>query len=222
MPDIPSDWANPCRLGDPLLEYGHLGGTTRGGDPDSWFPELWDWACRTFHVRSVLDIGCGAGHAMQWFYRRSDFIDVGGVDCEQVLSHHVLRPNEGRGVALWAHDLTTGAIDLTATEGRHDLVWCCDVAEHVEEKFVDNVVKTLAVNTGKVLAFCAAPKGAGGYHHVNCQDPPYWVDRLTAAGLAHRPELTAHARSLCTEANGRSAHNYFRRSGLIFTRDTNA
>lgn len=220
MPDIPPEWANPCRLGEPLLAYGHLGGTSKGGDPDSWYPELWDWVLRTFGVWSVLDVGCGVGHTSRWFYDRSLTLAVTGLDCQQVLDHHLLKDVSApfAGSRLVAHDLTTGP----RGELGADLVWCCEVAEHVAPEFEDNVVQTVAMNTRRVLAFCAAPRGAGGHHHVNCQDPPYWVDRLTAAGLTHRPDLTAHARSLCTEANGRSAHNYFRRSGLIFTRDANA
>jgi hypothetical protein len=101
-----------------------------------------------------------------------------------------------------------------------DLVWCCELAEHVAPEFEDNVVRTVTETCGKALAFCAAPPGAGGYHHVNCQPSEHWIRKLEAAGLCYRPDLTEHARSLCTEANGRSAHNYFRRSGLIFTRGT--
>lgn len=212
------DWTNPCSDGGERLDFGHLGGTSTEGDPDSWYPELWDWLVREFGLGSVLDVGCGVGHAQKFFFDRG--LLTWGLDCEGVLARHLLRETSEKP-GLIVHDLTTGPWGWVDTT-RADLVWCCEVAEHVEEQFVDNVVRTVADNCYKVLAFCAAPAGAGGFHHVNCQDPPYWVAKLEAAGLTYRPDLTDHARSLCPEGNGRSARNYFRRSGLIFTRVPNA
>ncbi len=215
-------WKNPAKHHGPRLDFGHLGGTSTQGDPDSWYPELWHWLTDTFGVRSVLDVGCGVGHSMQWFLDRGLPI-VAGLDCQQVLDHHVLKDDvvqmdhlvEDPMVLLYPHDLTHGSF---RDGDAFDMVWCCEVAEHVEEAFVDNVIHTLARNTRKVLAFCASPKGAGGHHHVNCQHPRYWIDRIEAAGLKYDDDLTDKAVGLCHESYGRGPYSYFRRSGLIFTR----
>lgn len=202
-------WENPCRWEGERLDFGHLGGTALTGDPNSWFPELWDWLRTTFSIKSMLDVGCGVGFAQKFFAEQGLFSY--GVDCEQVLEHHLLGP-----AFREAHDLTLSRWE--APLDTFDLVWCCEVAEHIEERFVHNVVQTVARNCHKVLAFCAAPVGAGGYHHVNCQDPQYWIEKIEVAGLTYDPNLTVQARRLCPEAYGRSRDNYFLRSGLIFTR----
>lgn len=213
-------WQNPCsREGGMRLDFGHLGGTSTAGDLDSWFPELWDWLVRDFNVESMLDLGCGVGFTQRWFQERG--VHAEGLDCRQVLDHHVLRSTHPSW--LQAHDLTTGPLRFRSyphsTRKPFDLVWCCDVGEHLGGEFVDNLVRTVVDNVEKVVAFCAAPPGSGGHHHVNCQPGEWWVEKFISAGLTFLPVLTEHARYLCPgDAYGRSPHNYFRRSGLVFTR----
>lgn len=198
---------NPCADGRPL-NFGHLGGTSTRGDPDSYFPEMWEWLIGYFKLESVLDVGCGVGYAQKFFHDHG--LTTFGVEGSQdVLRYHPLPQLAQR------HDLTTG---VWAGPGRlYDLVWCCEVAEHVEERFVQNVIETLRSHCGKVLAFCAAPVGAGGYHHVNCQNPPYWIEKLTAAGLCFREDLTGEAKKLAPPGKCGRRKSYFDRSGLIFT-----
>lgn len=196
-------WSNPCTGGE-ALHFGHLGGTSTGGDPDSWFPELWDWLVREFRVGTALDVGCGLGF-FQLFVSSLGVEDFGLEGCGRVIELH----KTGR-VTRW--DAFEGPY---RNQSRYDLVWSSEFAEHVADE--DSVVETIVGATGKVLAFCAAPPGAGGYHHVNCRSPEHWVGRFEAAGLKHSPALTEHARGLCGEAFGRGPNNYFRRSGLVFT-----
>jgi 2-polyprenyl-3-methyl-5-hydroxy-6-metoxy-1,4-benzoquinol methylase len=30
-------------------------------------PKLWEWLLKKYSILSVLDVGCGEGHAMEWF-----------------------------------------------------------------------------------------------------------------------------------------------------------
>lgn len=195
--------------GETRLDFGHVGGTSTVGDPDSWYPELWTWLIREFALTSMLDVGCGIG-LTQKFFEESGLRTV-GLDCPQMTKHHVLNNPS----VFIGHDLTEYAWFCSRV---NDLVWCCEMAEHLEERFVDNLIRTLVSNCDRVLAFCAAPPGAGGYHHVNCQPVEYWMDKLTAAGMVFDAERTQLARGLCDASHGRSAGNYFGRSGLIFTR----
>lgn len=200
------EWKNPSSSDGKRLDFGRLGGTATSGDKDSWFPELWSWLINKFEIKSMFDVGCGVGFCMEFFHKNK--ILCHGIDCKEVLEYHRMREYTSN------HDLIDSPFYYMA-----DLVWCCEVAEHIAPEFVDNIVQTLIKSTNKVLALCAAPQGAGGYNHVNCQNPEYWIELLTQSNvLEYKEDLTKEARSLCSESYNRSPNNYFRRSGLIFTR----
>src|SRR6188474_373147 len=48
-------------------KYPHLGGNIIGGDRNTFYPALWSWLVRRFDISTVLDVGCGEGHAMAEF-----------------------------------------------------------------------------------------------------------------------------------------------------------
>lgn len=204
-----TEWENPSLMTGvgQRLDFGHLGGTSTVGDPNSWYPEMWKWLIDKFQIKSVLDVGCGIGLSQKFFH--DEGCDTIGIDAEQVLRSHKLKHK------TQSHDITIDAY----IGNKSDLVWCCEVAEHIEVAFVSNLVDTLVKNTQNVLAFCAAPIGAGGYHHVNCQNVEYWIEKIESAGLHYSQELTSKAKSFCTPEYGRTENNYFKRSGLIFTKE---
>lgn len=169
-----------------------------GGDPRCWFPDLWAWLCVRFDVRTVLDVGCGEGHAVEWFGRHVRF--AAGLDG---LWWNVDRARK-RGVTILEHDITRHPfVSLT----RYDLVWCCEVVEHIHPDHLDNLLTTLA--NGRVIAMTHALPGQDGHHHVNCQDSDYWIRHIEARGYRTLVDETNYGRSLCP-------HGYFGLSGLIF------
>ena len=103
------------------------------------------------------------------------------------------------------HDLVSGPC---LSGRRFDAVWCCEVAEHIEERFAGNLVSTLVGNAERFIFFTHALPGQGGYHHVNCEPPEYWMEKFGALGYALGQALTAKARLL--------GHNYFAKTGLVF------
>ena len=50
-------------------ELKHLGGNTIGGNAQTFYPELWFWMIQTLGIKTVLDVGCGEGHALREFKR---------------------------------------------------------------------------------------------------------------------------------------------------------
>lgn len=190
---------------DQSILDGALGGTSAGGDKDSVFPELWDWLKAEFSLTSMFDVGCGCGWTMKYFAGLG--CQVYGIDgSEKVLERHQLPRCVER------HDLRDG---VWLPPVKSDLVWCCEVAEHVPAEYVDNVIDTIALHAAKVIAFCAAPPGCGGHNHVNCQPTEYWAERFLAREWVLSPTLTDKARGLCQQNAWRSERNYFKRSGII-------
>lgn len=186
----------------------HLGGYIEGGDPASWYPALWDWLVATQGVRCVLDVGCGEGHAVEYF------ADLGctprGVDGV---------PQNDERIA--EHDFTTGAwhplpgwrvkgVDL------FDLVWSSEFVEHVEERYLPNLLD--AFKLAPLVLMTHALPGQIGHHHVNCQSRDYWVGVLASIGYRLDEDLTDRTRELA----GHNTHplNYYVKSGLAFRRYT--
>ncbi len=94
-----------------------------------------------------------------------------------------------------------------------DLVWSCEVAEHIGEQKVDFYLRTLA--NGRVVAMTHAVPGQQGHHHVNCQPAEYWIAKMQAIGYVMSPEDTAICRDVASKDH---TWNYFSRTGLIFLR----
>jgi SAM-dependent methyltransferase len=175
-----------------------LGGNMRGGDPASWTPALWEQLIQYFGVSTVLDVGAGEGHAVKWFVEHG--CDAFGIDG--------LEANVQHSALLWRHDLLVGPY-IWPHILSVDLVWCCEVVEHIDPAKVDNVLDTLA--NGRVVAMTHALPGQGGYHHVNLQPPQYWIERMVARGYrqSEEPWWRGYAEK----------HSYFFRTGLVFVKE---
>lgn len=170
-----------------------LGGYFPDGDPGCHVPQLWEWALAHFKIHSVVDIGCGAGSALDWFQEHG---------CE-VLGVDGLPPEDPRIVE---HDYTTGPY---VPPRSFDLAWSCEFVEHVEERFAPNFIATF--QSARYLMMTHGLVGQGGHHHVNCQQPEYWVDLLARRGFVLLEEETYQSHNL-------TPHHYWRNSGLIFER----
>lgn len=176
-----------------------LGGNMRHGDIHTWAPYLWRYMVERFAVQSVLDVGCGEGHAVRFFHRLDTFAH--GIDG--------LIENVRRAVIpISLHDLLSGPFIMPI-----DLVWSCEVAEHIAPDKVDFYLDTLA--NGRIVAMTHAVPGQGGYNHVNCQPWTYWVERMEARGY----ELSEDNEELRRISAKDETWNYFSKTGLVFLRN---
>jgi SAM-dependent methyltransferase len=175
-----------------------LGGNVHLGDAHTFAPRLWRYLVDRFAVRSVLDVGCGEGHAVLYFHRMGIFAH--GIDGSAL--------NVARAVApITRHDLLAGPYIMPV-----DLVWSCEVAEHIAPERVDHYLDTLT--NGRIVAMTHAVPGQRGHNHVNCQWPEYWIDHMHRRGYSLSPE-----NRLLRDIAGRDeAYNYFQVSGLVFLR----
>jgi SAM-dependent methyltransferase len=176
-----------------------LGGNVHNGDPFSYAPSLWTYLVRRFSIRSVLDVGCGQGHAAAYFASVLGCLALGIDGLTENLTDAVY--------PIAIHDLRSGPFKT-----RVDLVYCVEVVEHVDELFVENLLQTLV--NGKVIAMTHAVPGQTGHHHVNCRDAGYWQDHLERHGYRMIVEDTHRARELASQDKAQ----YFQNTGMIFGR----
>jgi len=181
-----------------MIVDGHLGGYVEGGDAATYFPDLWRWLVDTWEIGSVVDVGCGEGHALRFF--RDLGVTVIGVD-------GIEQPDS----SIITHDYTQGPLSAMQEV---DLAWSCEFVEHVEERYVPNFLATFA--RARYVLITHGEPGQPGWHHVNNQPADYWRGALAAVGYEYDEVLTFQARRLAGLND--DPYNHFRRSGLAFRR----
>jgi hypothetical protein len=92
------------------------------------------------------------------------------------------------------------------------MVHCQEVVEHIEAKYLDNVLKSLAC--GKIILMTHALPNQDGYHHVNLQPMEYWVDHIRGMGYNLLATDTTRIRKLAAYDGA----SYMAKSGLLFHR----
>jgi len=127
---------------------------------------------RAIALKSVLDVGCGAG-AWLAAYGELGITDRYGVDGDYVDRSLLLIDAK----EFQAQDITQ-QFDLGR---RFDIVQCLEVAEHVpataSQTLVDNIVRH-----GSRVLFSAGVPGQGGEDHINERPLEFWRDRFGERG----------------------------------------
>ena len=134
-------------------------------------------------VRSVVDVGCGAGVWLAEF-RRLGVEDFLGLDGDWVLGSGKLAIPRDRFVTT---DLNS-PIDVGR---KFDLAVSFEVGEHLKTECSATFVKSLT-GLADVVAFSAAIPGQGGTYHINEQWPDFWVDLFKAEGFEAFDVVRAH------------------------------
>jgi SAM-dependent methyltransferase len=194
-----------------MIDEGHLGGFLVEKDAATFMPHLWKYLCEKFQVKSVLDVGCGMGHAIGEFLKHCD--TVVGVEGSQFVYH-----NSPFKSNIKFHDFTEGKLVL---EDNYDLCWSCEFVEHVEEEYRDNFLEVFAKS--KYLAITYAEPGQDGHHHVNCQPKEYWIDNLKRYGFKYDDKITEELKQVtykdAVEINSTYMDNHFYNRGLFFIKE---
>ena len=112
-----------------------------------------------------------------------------------------------RGFECTGFEGTVGIEDLAGFKGiiQADLtkpigdrpkgsVICLEVAEHIDAKYEDVLIKNITENcTGRIILSWAV-KGQGGCGHVNEQDSDYVIQRIEKEGFELNGQLSNHLR----------------------------
>lgn len=125
-------------------------------------------------VRSIIDIGCGAGG---WLAATTEIfpdVDVMGVDHPDV-PRETLFIDAAR---FEGRDLSA-PIDLAR---KFDLAISLEVAEHIAPENADLFIENLTRHADIILFSAALPR-QGGTGHVNEQWPDYWTEKFAARGF---------------------------------------
>lgn len=120
--------------------------------------------------KSMIDVGCGTGTFLLSAKEKGVSV-VLGIDGDWV-DQKLLFTNIDRS-EFQKFNLT----EIYFPHKKYDLAVCSEVAEHLEEKYADNIIKTL-VQCSDVVLFSAAIPGQYGQFHVNEQAPQYWIDKF--------------------------------------------
>lgn len=143
---------------DPL--YVHREDVHNLNDPSIIVPMIME----LLSPNSVLDVGCGLGTWLHVFDKMGTQ-DIIGVDGDYV-DKSLLKIQLDK---FHAQDLR----EEWSLNRQFDLVISLEVAEHLDQKYAEQFIKTL-VSHGDVVVFSAAIPGQGGQNHLNEQWLSYW------------------------------------------------
>ena len=149
-----------------------------------------------YKPKKVLDLGCNVGWWLHWFMK-SGVKDIMGIDGDNMLQGLKI-PKNNYIVA----DLTKPLYLYK----KFDLLICIEVAEHLDEKYADILIKNIVMHSNTVFWSAASPN-QGGYHHVNEQPMEYWIKKFEKHGYK--------ARILC-DVLPVAPHDYYRKNAIEF------
>ena len=176
----------------------HLGGNIREGDSWTWCPSAWEYILKKHDIENMTDVGSGMGHAAKWFSDHG--IATMAIDGLEENVRDAIFPT-------MLHDITQGPF-IRPT----DLVCCIEVVEHIEERYLENLLTTIC--QGELLLMTHAVPGQPGWHHVNCQPSEYWIDHLDRMGYILSTTQTAVIQELALRDGG----HHIARNGMLFMR----
>jgi hypothetical protein len=172
----------------------YLGGNIKVGDPFTYCPSVWQYVIDRFGIETVLGSGCG--NASSYFHRRG--LKVLAVD--------------GYAPSVLTSTYPAIRYDLTIAPvvTKVDLTYCHEVVEHVEEKYLDNLISSLL--TGRIVLMTHALPGREGHHHVNLKPREYWIEEIERRGARFLEEDSTRVRTLAAVDRA----PYMEQTGLVF------
>lgn len=183
----------------------HLGGFRSGpiGCIDTYDPTVWNYLYSLIKPTSVIDVGCGEGHSLNYF-KSIGVKEIMGIDgCRAVYDKSPV------GEDIFIVDFYRGSFTPSKI---YDLTWSCEFVEHIDEECIPNFFSIF--NKSKYVAMTHALVGQGGHHHVNCQDPPYWIELFEKNGFKLLEKESEKLRSISTAKYVKNTLKLFKNMNL--------
>jgi len=183
------------------MEFSHLGGHCGITHIDIG---ALNWLRQKFPLhKTFLDIGCGPGGQVE-SAERMGFISL-GIDGDYSLLDTKLKTFK-----ILFTDLTKVILDLPI---KFDIIWCVEVAEHIDEKFTNNLLESIKKNLALngIVIFTACHKEGEGIHHVNIKSKEWWINKFQEKGLCYFENITNDLKKSST-----MTREFIRDNGMIF------
>lgn len=143
---------------------------------------VFDYLNKKFNLKSYVDVGCGPADMVK--YAREQNLIAYGIDGDTTL----LKINDSYSPQLIIENDFTKSEFLLEKLPEHfdnfDLGWSVEFLEHVEEKYLVNVLPLFA-KCKYVIITHALPGDNGGHHHVNLQYEEYWIELFKSINLIY-------------------------------------
>ena len=146
-----------------------------------------DKTIQMFKPKSVLDLGCGAGKSLDYFYFKG--IDVMGIEGSKLVISKAKYPQ-----LIMQYNLNN---ELKLNK-KFDLIWSFEFVEHIHPEYLNNLLKTFSNHSDKIIISAARP-GQGGAGHFNEQAPEYWIKQFGKFGYKLNKERTDELRKIDEE-----------------------
>lgn len=143
--------------------------------------DVWGYLLTKFGLTTLLDVGCGYGHAMRFF--ADHLVTVQGIDGDPACQG----PEQQCPGCVLTHDYTTGSAPLGPR--LYDLAWSAEFLEHVEFPYVPNYMRDF--RRCRIVVVTHAEPGQNGHHHCLCETDAFWVEKFYEYGFDHNPNETA-------------------------------
>lgn len=176
---------------------GHLGVTHTDEGALRWIRDMGN--------KTMLDVGCGPGGNIE--AALSLGIDAYGFDGDYNLTANTkIHPDILGRISF--NDLTKCVYN---SPRQFDFIWCCEVAEHIEERFTPHLIRTLKENVKDGGIVMMTANEGPGVHHVNRKPPKWWIEKMDQFGLKHDSELSAKLKEVST-----MKREFIRETGNIY------
>jgi SAM-dependent methyltransferase len=152
-------------------------------DADRYQPDIWEYLIAKYDIRTVLDLGAGAGWSTKWFVDRG--IYALGVE----RSKEAIAGNKCRGNMI-EHDYRSGPFIPSMVL---DLAWCAGFVDQINEQHIPNFMASL--QNCRFICLTHAEPGGAGTGPINCQSNEYWVKKMGEFGFDHDAVETTRLRS---------------------------